>query len=320
MAAKGAHITQNEEIKPSLFEVLAADALDTTFYPAIRRVVDFLAAAKPTVFGRCVQFYDELYLLFNGLVQGYYLQRYGGSLAEVFYGLTRQSKGRGEDTFTVRDRNLSFVVLVVLPYVSRKLETHITRWRNDLEDGKSVSAERRALVRLMPFAKAAYESVKLVHYVAYLAGGSTDHSPLLRLLRLSLTYHSEEEESWSLSEVFQGKVRIATVLSTALLRWLELSAFFLQFIEWWQTEANIGDLSKLPTPEAPGLDINASKYAGICPICLQKHIIPTAISVSGYVYCYRCIVMHLQKESKCPVTKYPATINDLIRVYTDDDS
>ncbi|XP_058067228.1 peroxisome assembly protein 12 [Anopheles bellator] len=316
MAARGAHITPTVEIKPSLFEVLAADSLNHTFYPAIKRVVDFLATVKPTVFGGLVRYYDELYMLFNGLVQGYYLQRHGGSLAEVFYGLTRQSVRN--KTFTGRDRNWSFVVLVVVPYALRILETRLNRWKDDCENGKAVTAEKRLVVRLMPYVKAVHESLKLVHYVMYLAGASEVHSPSLRVLRLALTYQAEEEDSWSFADVFQGKTRVAVMLSTALLRWLELSAFFLQFIEWWQTEANIGDLSKLPTPEAPELDVNAAKYSNVCPICLQKYIIPTAVSVSGYVYCYRCIVTHLQKESRCPVTKYPATINDLIRLYIDD--
>lgn len=47
MAAKGAHITPNIEVKPSLFEVLAADSLNITFYPAIKRVVDVSNAYSP---------------------------------------------------------------------------------------------------------------------------------------------------------------------------------------------------------------------------------------------------------------------------------
>ncbi|XP_049294422.1 peroxisome assembly protein 12 [Anopheles funestus] len=317
MAARGAHITANVEVKPSLFEVLAADSLNVTFYPAIKRVVDFLATAKPAVFGGLVRYYDEFYLIFNSLVQGYYMKNYGGSLAEIFYGLTRTSLR--SKTFTTKDRNWSFVVLVLVPYAVRKLEKACDQWKEDYENAKHVPANRKLLYRLLPYVKACYESVKLIHYVSYLANVSQTHAPSLRILGLGLTYLSEDEESWSFRDILQGKVRVATMLSTALLRWLELSAFFLQFIEWWQTEANIGDLSKLPIPDAPEPDANAEKYANVCPICLQKHIIPTAISVSGYVYCYRCIVTHLQSESRCPVTKYPATINDLIGIFSGDD-
>lgn len=40
MAAKGAHITQNIETRPSIFEVVAADSLNATFYPALKRVAN----------------------------------------------------------------------------------------------------------------------------------------------------------------------------------------------------------------------------------------------------------------------------------------
>jgi len=62
---------------------------------------------------------------------------------------------------------------------------------------------------------------------------------------------------------------------------LELSAFFLQFIQWWQNEASQGNLTNLQVPEPPNLDTNSSKYNGKCPICLQIWQIPTAVSISG---------------------------------------
>lgn len=41
MAAKGAHITQNSiEARPSIFEVVAADSLNATFYPALKRIAN----------------------------------------------------------------------------------------------------------------------------------------------------------------------------------------------------------------------------------------------------------------------------------------
>ena len=38
MAEKGAHLTTTQQIRPSIFEVVAADSLDSTFYPAIKRI------------------------------------------------------------------------------------------------------------------------------------------------------------------------------------------------------------------------------------------------------------------------------------------
>ncbi|XP_058464751.1 peroxisome assembly protein 12-A [Malaya genurostris] len=317
MAAKGAHITQNIESRPSLFEVIAADSLDSTFYPAFKRIAKFLAVIKPNSFGYLLKHYDEAYLLFNFVVQNYYVRNKGGSLSEVFYGLRRvslQSK-----CFDSNDRRWSLVCLVVIPYLYHKIEQRVQRWKDDFENGKPITQENRLLVQIIPYLKACYESVKLFQYIIYLAGKSTAHSPVLRWLNLSLIYLPEEEESWKFKELLSGRIKLATLLSSLLLRSLELSAFFLQFIEWWQNEANVGDLSKLPVPDAPQNNIYSDRYRNICPLCLQKWIIPTTVSVSGYVYCYQCIVTHLQKENVCPITKYPATINDLIRIFDDDD-
>lgn len=111
--------------------------------------------------------------------------------------------------------------------------------------------------------------------------------------------------------------RFSTAVTAFLFRGLELSAFFLQFIQWWQTDANKGNLTNLPVPEAPAYDSNSGKYAGVCPICIQPWLIPTAVTVSGYVYCYKCIVTTLDAEQRCPVTNYPATVDNLIRIFNE---
>ncbi|KAL9704990.1 hypothetical protein quinque_008508 [Culex quinquefasciatus] len=317
MAAKGAHITQNIETRPSIFEVVAADSLNATFYPALKRVANFLASIKPATFGPLLRYYDEVFLVFNWAVQSYYLRYKGGSLSEVFYGLTRTSLRTNR--FDQNGQRWSLALLVIAPYLYRKLEAKITQWKEDYENGRVISPEKVRLTQIVPYLKACFECVRLVHYVSYLAGAVPTHSPVLRALNLSLTYQQEEEQSWTFQELLSGRVEPAKLLSSALLRSLELSAFFLQFIEWWQNEANMGDLAKLPTPDAPPGDLNGEKYRGKCPLCLQRWEIATAVSVSGYVYCYRCIVAHLQKESKCPVTGYPASIGDLIRVFDGDD-
>ncbi|XP_058830054.1 peroxisome assembly protein 12-B [Topomyia yanbarensis] len=317
MAAKGAHITQNIEARPSVFEVIAADSLNSTFYPALKRVANFLATIKPNTFGYVLRYYDEAYLVFNCVVQSYYLRNKGGSLSEVFYGLSRISPQTL--CFDSNGKQWSLVFLVLIPYLSNKIEQKVQRWKDDCENNTLITPEKRLLVQIVPYLKACYESLKLFQYIIYLAGKSHTHSPVLRWLNLSLAYLPEEDEPWMFKDILSGQVKFATVLSSVLLRTLELSAFFLQFIEWWQNEANMGDLSKLPVPDSPQDNLYSEKYKNMCPLCLQKWIIPTAVSVSGYVYCYRCIVSHMQKKNECPVTKYPATISDLTRIFDDDD-
>lgn len=53
---------------------------------------------------------------------------------------------------------------------------------------------------------------------------------------------------------------------------------------------------------------------GLCPICSHSLQNPTAAS-SGLVFCYRCILEHVQESPSCPVTKQPCTEGQLRRLY-----
>lgn len=164
--------------------------------------------------------------------------------------------------------------------------------------------------------KASYEFAQILKYVAYLAGYTSSHSIQLMVAGLSLKHANLQEDSFSWTDVFSGNLKVSTVLSTLVLRSLEFGGFFLQFLQWWQdSPTSQQTITQLPIPEPPQLDRNANKYTNICPICFQDFIIPTILQISGYVFCFKCITKHLKKHQCCPVTNYPATMDDLIRIY-----
>ena len=81
--------------------------------------------------------------------------------------------------------------------------------------------------------------------------------------------------------------------------------------------------SQLPIPPPPmkpkalpdddGYSRNIDKWS--CPICHEPRINPTA-STSGYVFCYRCLIMHLrQKGEYCPVTGIFCKESMVIRLF-----
>ena len=86
----------------------------------------------------------------------------------------------------------------------------------------------------------------------------------------------------------------------------------------------VTDLTALPIPPPPftipkSLE-NDQKAAMVqrCPICRTKRKNETLVPVSGFVYCYKCIVNHLRSDegkNSCPVTGLPANEDDLIRIY-----
>lgn len=164
--------------------------------------------------------------------------------------------------------------------------------------------------------KSTYEFVQIIKYVLYLSGRSQTHSIPFYLTGLGLRHADMTEEQFSLSDIFKANVKISTVLGSLALRALEFGGFFLQFLQWYQdSSASKKIQDQLPTPAPPKLDKNANRYTEMCPVCLQEFVIPTAISVSGYVYCYKCITNHLKKHKSCPVTNYPCTMEDLVRVF-----
>lgn len=239
----------------------------------------------------------------------------GASLSESFYGLTRYNLK--SLTFNRRDYFLSFMVLVILPYLFRKLEQRMIKMKEKLQDEMTIDDKYKVLglygYRTM---KSTYEFAQIIRYISYLSGRSNSHNIPLLLTGLSLKHSTPIEDSFSFTDVFKGNVKVSTVLGSIILRTLEFGGFFLQFMQWYQdSSASQKIQAQLPTPDPPQLEKNAEKYSNLCPLCFQKFIIPTAISISGYVYCYKCITKHLRKHQYCPVTNYPCTIEDLVRVY-----
>lgn len=239
----------------------------------------------------------------------------GGSIAEVFYSLGRYSTKTGE--FKKKEHIISLICIVFLPYLKTKLERLLKKWKEEELDGAN-NKHKSHFIKTYTICVGTYESLKAIQFVAYLANKTSSHTPLLRALDLSLKYlPPDETPEWNWKDLFSGKLKIPFLLSGFLFRGLELSAFFLQFVQWWQNETSYGDIRNLPIPPPPELDVEAERYKGLCPVCIQAFSIPTAVSISGYVFCYKCIMKHLENSKTCPVTNYPVDIDDLIRIYDD---
>lgn len=236
-------------------------------------------------------------------------------MSESFYGLTRFNLKR--KTFTRRDHLFSLLILVILPYAFRKLKHKMTKLNEKLQDELTIDDKYKVLgLYSYRTIKSTYEFAQIIKYVLYLSGRSQTHSIPFMLTGIGLKHADPEENSFSFADLFKPDVKISSVLSSLTLRALEFGGFFLQFLQWYQDSSakkNIQD--QLPTPEAPKLDKNANKYSNVCPLCYQTFVIPTTISVSGYVYCYKCITNHLKKHQYCPASNYPCTLDDLVRIF-----
>ncbi|KAK3908622.1 Peroxisome assembly protein 12 [Frankliniella fusca] len=330
MAERGAHLTTTVLNKPSIFEVVAQDTLTATFKPAAKRILQFFIARDPEKYGWLSQWFDEVYLVFDSLLQSHYLSYNGGSFAETFYGLQRLclKTGCSPGNLPRREWFTSLFFLTVFPYLRSKLEDLSVKYLLEEADGLSPQSRWSKNIRhaLMTFHKAFHlfwELWTLVQYLHYLSGNSNTHSPALALTKVALVYAEEDFNAYSFPQMWQalssGTFRLSIpsmkTVGSVMTRGLELAAFFIQFLQWWHSEQTRTDITALPVPDDPPIGEHAERFGGLCPICMNPWKVETLLSVSGLVFCYRCIRTHLTKTSSCPVTHYPATVEDLVRIY-----
>lgn len=328
MAEKGAHLTSSVLTRPSIFELIAQESLAKTIHPAVKKLCDVLAESNPGKYGFLLRWFEELYVVAEFLLQRQYLNTKGSSFSEAFYGLQRVVSHSTNAELPKRKLQLSLICLTVLPYLRRKLENIAVKYKLEEADGVPENnnypkGTRSFVIRLHSVFHIVWESLVLVQYFMYMSGKSLHHSPLLRMIGISLIYTSQEPEGlpWSYlkncitSRDFRSLPGVTfQVLRGLLSNSFEVFAFFLQFLQVWYSEQRQTNLTALPIPAAP-TDLGVNDYKNVCPICLQKRKIPTVLPVSGYIFCYRCIADYVRKNHSCPITRYPASDDDFVRIY-----
>ncbi|XP_045771039.1 peroxisome assembly protein 12 [Maniola jurtina] len=334
MAVYAAHLTRTLQGTPSVFQVTAQEALGSTVKPALRKLIEYLAAVYPNKCGWCERWYNELYLLFDLCLQYHYLKHYAASFSECFYGLHRVpiSPSTEFSSGTRLPQALeqgSLALLVLAPYLRDKCEQLVNRWREDLEDGRlgktKADQARKAAVKLYSIVHFVTESTRLLVLARYLTGKGEAPSLSLHLLGLTLRDAPPEEpdeNTWAdfFRSVFNGQFGSAVVTFPMVWRVasnaVEYGAFAVQLLRWWDARAPLA-LSALPAPPPPQKDERDSRWRNVCPVCLQRWKVPTVLPVSGYVFCYTCISRHVRNSSTCPVTRLPASERSLVRLYLD---
>ncbi|KAK1123455.1 hypothetical protein K0M31_008163 [Melipona bicolor] len=330
MAEKGAHLTGTAFIKPSIFEIIAQESLASVVEPSFKKFLSFVVSFNVERYGHLLKWRDEAYLIFSIVLQRYYLNKYFASFSETFYGLKRITvvDSKIKSKISNKQRHLSLVLTVLFPYIKSKLSHLSEKYKLEELDGCAPKSRWKKLYRNC-FIKGnaiifmMYEIMILYNYILYISGRSAYTSPLLRLLSITLTYAEPEPEiniSSLLRKIKNNSFYLSDgidIFQRMITTSFEFGAFFLQFLSWWTEEHNSANLLALPIPPPPKIPEMAKQYKGICPICGKALRIHTVLSVSGYAFCYQCILPVIRTNKKCPVTNYPAKEDDLIRLYLD---
>ncbi|XP_075153667.1 peroxisomal biogenesis factor 12 [Haematobia irritans] len=292
--AEGANVRQNLQNIPSIFEIAAGETLDNLIYPALSRICDFLGLRVDFKLFNKQSVREDISPIITWILQYMYLRKRGSSFGESFYGLQRTDSATGV-LLSRKQEVLSATLLTVLPLIERKLKTRV---QND-----EASPWEEYVLKLFNV----YKASKAIHTFMYLVKYAKSHSPIFRALQLTLRYPTQPPKDDKTTYI--------------VLKLLEVLAFFLQFIQWWysnEQRRKIGGTLKNPKAledEDWEATTKCETPIGECPICLMKIDNPTACSVSGYVYCWKCIINRLKTHPTCPVTGYAISIDDLIRIY-----
>ncbi|RFU77842.1 peroxisome assembly [Trichoderma arundinaceum] len=197
--------------KPSLFEVLSEQQLNSLLPPTLRYLLTVATHRHPRYLLRILNSFDELYALLMLAVERHYLRTRGGSFTENFYGLKREKALHGEipraslaaphlvrETLklTTKDVWQNLAVLVGVPYLKRKLDeaydinaprallgAAYTRMPDNptLRD-RFTHYYRWFLRNIYPHVNAAYCFAMVAFNLAYLFDRTKYHNPLMWLI------------------------------------------------------------------------------------------------------------------------------------------
>ncbi|KAM6463120.1 peroxisome assembly protein 12 isoform 2-T4 [Liasis olivaceus] len=347
--------TSTHEDRPSIFEVVAQDSLMSAVRPAFQHLTKVLAESNPSYYGFLWCWFDEIYTLLDLLLQQYYLNRCSASFSENFYGLKRVAlKSKRKQYRCLAAAGLpqkhhwkSLCLLVLVPYLRTKLEKLISRLQE--EDDYSIyppsSCWKRfykAFLAAYPFVNLAWEGWFLAQQLCYILGKAQHHSPLLKLAGVHLVRLTAEDlQSFEDARVAAGDVLQSSnsmkeqmqsagkkfwgALAFSLSTGLSVGIFFLQFLEWWYSAENqetVKSLTAMPIPPSPvHLDYETDspllpKLKTMCPLCRKIRANDTALSTSGFVFCYRCAYNYVKRHQRCPITGYATELQHLVKLYT----
>ena len=158
-----------DDQKPSLFEVLSEQQLNSLLPPTLRYLLTVATHRHPRYLLRVLNSFDELYALLMLIVERHYLRTRGGAFTENFYGLKRRRRpvfeterakaavGGMPPEEKLRDREIwrSLVFLVGLPYLRAKAQDYFEALGggidHDVLDETAVIGQQRILSEQVGF-------------------------------------------------------------------------------------------------------------------------------------------------------------------------
>lgn len=184
---------KGEAGKASIFSLLAADGLRDSLRPSLHQVSHILAQKYPHRWAAVHARFDEIFTVFDLVLQLVSFRKYQATFSEHFHDLRRCQKG---------NQWLSLVLEVLIPYMKSKLEQ------------RSTEGDKSSGYGLMYFL---FQTSSSALSLAYCLNLVPYHSIITAIARVKLEHDNDG--------IFIKKSLLA--------RALEMSMFFVQFLDQW---------------------------------------------------------------------------------------
>lgn len=317
---------------PSIFEILACDNLKSGLREALRYLLEHLNQVK-SIRELPIPKTDETVLILDLLIEYSYLRAYGASYAENLYNLVRVTSIRHE-----KPRHLlpSLICLTIVPYLRRKLDKYF----EELDYKQTKTADEQRNIRLYRILSSSYSFINLIYFTRFATGQSDNHELAMRLLGVCLkarTYDAAEEDDDDNELLLPFSDRISRLLADFFGKGLTIGSYMIQFLDYWNTHSNSAPLlgASLPIPDQPNKLNGCGASAGsgssaaaaaaaaysddrssdLCLICLKARHNECALSNTGYVFCYSCLLGYVTTKRRCPITGHPTTEDNIVKLY-----
>lgn len=227
-------------------------------------IFQILYQNNPAKFSSIYNHFDNLYLLFDFVVQYSHLRAFNASFSENFYGLKRIDAKHNNERLTSKQIYSSLLFLIGYPYLKIKLDNLHERLKYDLLEGKRLQSVQLWFVKVYPTFCSVWNGLLLYYQIKYAVGKGNYHSPLLRLASVELRCLTQEDLNERNTKVllepnlswFNYLKRISWICTkycaTGLGAGLSFGAFFIQFLDYWYTrESAPPSFASLPIPPPP---------------------------------------------------------------------
>uniref|UniRef100_A0A7E4W5U1 Peroxisome assembly protein 12 n=1 Tax=Panagrellus redivivus TaxID=6233 RepID=A0A7E4W5U1_PANRE len=329
-AFRGAGVVSatTEATLPSVFDIWAQQSLSDSIKPALNQVVNFTSLWYPKKCQNIKKYFDELYLGFSFILDGYYLRNYGGSFAENFYGIKRIDSKTNKPPVD-KNRMKSMFFITIWPYLRAKLDKLHERLT-------AISDQQRTrfttlFLKYYPYLKTVIGIATVIFQLAYVFNFAKTPAPFLWLAGCHLekltpadlmafdTLPLHLQSGGPLTRLWRFIVSIPAVFG----RLFTYGLFFVQFLEYFYASGTADQFSTThqrgSPPKHPAKRLTEAEVLTLevdkCPLCYRRRVNDTVLAVSGYVFCFSCIDGYVRREGLCPVTYLPATVNELVRLY-----